>query len=439
MEKNLFRAGVGVADITPPIGLAIEGGFTVVRGEKVLDPLFVSVVALSDGCQTLLLTSIDLCIVSNASYQEMVRQLEETLHLPASSLIIASTHTHGSPLMGTAIFEGIPSDPEYTSHTIKKFITAAKAALDNMVDARFACGSAESRDYLFNRRVVDPQGKIRMNFIDAEHLKDCRVEGEPDPELQLLRIEDLSGKPLALLVNYALHNNANIYNGPGYTADISGALRKHLHKLYGEDTAVLFMPSACGDINWIDLDRLDFCHRNDFYDRVGLSYAGKVAAIDADITSQTGAIRSLTRELVLMDRPYTDYEATVDFTFGPPETQKEIWDHYKADYAAHKDDPLKENHLHLSAFSLGEDFAVVTAPVELFCQYGMEIKAKSPFRHTMFWELTNGHEGYAPSPEAIAAGGYEARKLVRDTHLEIHAAEKIAAACLEMLEELKKQ
>ncbi len=55
--KNLFRAGVGVADITPPIGLAIEGGFTVVRGEKVLDPLFVSVVApfgrLSDSAADL--------------------------------------------------------------------------------------------------------------------------------------------------------------------------------------------------------------------------------------------------------------------------------------------------------------------------------------------------------------------------------------------------
>ncbi len=140
-----------------------------------------------------------------------------------------------------------------------------------------------------------------------------------------------------------------------------------------------------------------------------------------------------------MDRPYTDYEATVDSPpSGPPETQKEIWDHYKADYAAHKDDPLKENHLHLSAFSLGEDFAVVTAPVELFCQYGMEIKAKSPFRHTMFWELTNGHQDMPLRlPEAIAAGGYEALQAGADTHLEIHAAEKIAAACLEMLEELK--
>lgn len=194
MENKLFRAGVGIADITPPIGLAIEGGFTVVRGEKVLDPLFVTVVALSDGTRTLLLTSIDLCIVSNASYQEMVRLVENTLHLPAESLIIASTHTHGSPLMGTSIFEGIPSDPEYTSYTIKKFITAAKAALDNMADARFAYGKAESRDYLFNRRVVDPQGKIRMNFIDAEYLKDCRVQGEPDPDLQLLRIEDRNGQ-----------------------------------------------------------------------------------------------------------------------------------------------------------------------------------------------------------------------------------------------------
>jgi hypothetical protein len=55
---------------------------------------------------------------------------------------------------------------------------------------------------------------------------------------------------------------------------------------------------------------------------------------------------------------------------------------------------------------LGE-LAIVGLPGEVFCEFGLEIKEKSPAKHTIVVELANGAIGYIPTKEAFAQGGYE--------------------------------
>jgi hypothetical protein len=55
---------------------------------------------------------------------------------------------------------------------------------------------------------------------------------------------------------------------------------------------------------------------------------------------------------------------------------------------------------------LGE--AVIAAnPGEMFCDFGLEIKKRSPARLTFVSAYTNGYIGYLPIPEAWQQGGYE--------------------------------
>ena len=54
------------------------------------------------------------------------------------------------------------------------------------------------------------------------------------------------------------------------------------------------------------------------------------------------------------------------------------------------------------------DTAIVGTQGELFVEYGLAIKAKSKYKKTFVFNLTNGElPGYVYTPDAIGDGGYE--------------------------------
>jgi hypothetical protein len=56
-----------------------------------------------------------------------------------------------------------------------------------------------------------------------------------------------------------------------------------------------------------------------------------------------------------------------------------------------------------------QDFAFVTFPGEVYVEFGLRVKALSPFKSTMVIGLANSQLGYIPKKEAFAQGGYEVR------------------------------
>ena len=62
--------------------------------------------------------------------------------------------------------------------------------------------------------------------------------------------------------------------------------------------------------------------------------------------------------------------------------------------------------IEITAFACG-DVAFVGVPCELFTDLGRDIKARSPFRHTIVVTLADGPIGYVGSRRAMSEGGYE--------------------------------
>jgi neutral ceramidase len=85
---------------------------------------------------------------------------------------------------------------------------------------------------------------------------------------------------------------------------------------------------------------------------------------------------------------------------------------------------------------IGNDFAIVTNPDEYFTQFGLNIKKKSPFRHTMVVEQTNGALGYVPTLKAFAQGGYETW-FTGASILDVNAGDMIQDESLDILKKLK--
>jgi neutral ceramidase len=82
--------------------------------------------------------------------------------------------------------------------------------------------------------------------------------------------------------------------------------------------------------------------------------------------------------------------------------------------------------------------AFVSNPAELFVEYGLELKKKSPFPFTFPVELANGCVGYVPTQEAFSktGGGYETR-LTSYSNLEITAGKQFIEAGVELMRTMR--
>ena len=87
--------------------------------------------------------------------------------------------------------------------------------------------------------------------------------------------------------------------------------------------------------------------------------------------------------------------------------------------------------LNLSALRIGE-VGFVTIPGEPFTDIGVEIKKCEGYGVILPCAITNGYEGYFPSPSAFAEGGYEARTSPYKDDI----AERIVTSAKKLLESL---
>jgi hypothetical protein len=88
----------------------------------------------------------------------------------------------------------------------------------------------------------------------------------------------------------------------------------------------------------------------------------------------------------------------------------------------------------LQAIALG-DVAVVGVPAEYFTIFGVDIKRRSPFKHTIVAELANDWIGYLPNLEAHQFGGYQTWMGLH-SYAEPGTGERVADQIVSMLEEL---
>jgi neutral ceramidase len=265
-----------------------------------------------------------------------------------------------------------------------------------------------------------------MNWIPTELLEGCDdADHIVDPEVIVLQIETLAGQLLGFVVNYANHNNAAAPHGSTRSADIAGEMGRILRKIYGDDIVVVFLTGACGNTNWIDFRAED--HRKDpgLYKKLGTSLAGSVLQILARLEyPQIDDVAMVGVDLAVPERPWRDYDTAEDGTFGP----EGVFDFITRAREETEGNPLQIFNVPLRALRIGRDIAIATVAGELFAEFGLEIKATSPFRYTLTAELTNGEVGYIPTLEAYDEGGYEVRKpasrMVPDAGLHITAASK---------------
>src|SRR5207248_854193 len=142
------------------------------------------------------------------------------LHIPL--LLLAASHSHSTPIYLKQSGDTQGASP-YLAELEGKVFGAIDEAARNLFAARLGIGRG-SLQLGYNRLLPRDDGRSRALFDNLERIP----YGPVDPEYTLLRVEDASGNPRALLVHYACHA---VVLGPTnckYSADYPGVLQSRV-------------------------------------------------------------------------------------------------------------------------------------------------------------------------------------------------------------------
>lgn len=444
-----MKVGLATVDFTPRPGLPLMGNFRddyAARG--VHDPLCAKAVVFADSQGTKAsVLSVDLCMLDRENVALMRRVIGRQCDVPPQHVLIHATHTHSGPMTNEQFSFGMDFAPyrQEVDAALAKAAAAVAEANERLVEATLSVGYAEEDRLSFNRRLRRKDGATQMNWEAlAAGFDPAQVEapwGPIDPQVTCLAIER-AGKPTAALVNFALHPAILAGDNWLYSADYPGFLAEALARTVGDGFTSVFFNGCSGNVNHVDY-REPFQGRGyQMAERVGYLLAAAAqeaiharAPVVADHVAVSRQMVSLPRieideaerqrcERVLEEARRNPLEGQVD---GLPEA-------FFADLRLKMYEvQQKPDEVEVMAIRIGE-VGLVGLPGENFCESGLEIKRRSPVRHTLVAGLANDAIGYLPCREAFAQGGYE--PTVGSTRYAPGAAERLVDAAVSQLNQL---
>ncbi len=425
-----LRVGAAMSNITPSRELADYGGRRLRPGDGDSD-LLCHALALSDGDHEAILLTCDATFIDRSLVLRIRDECESRAALPGANVLVAATHTHSAPATAVSFVAGALPDPLYLDFFVERVTEAVVAARENAQPAVVVAGTAQAPGYELNRRSIRPDGSVVVQHWDAN----WPVEGPVDPTVGFLGFETPEGEPVALVASYACHNNC--CGGRTYHRDVFGRCGDALRAIFPSLRATLLMAGTCGNVIHGDPKALKQLSGDADAKRVGWRCAQLIAAAYRGAPRMRSANLSLSKRwLEVPDRPLSESTFCYDGCRGSSEaalhSARQRYDPEKKALEMRGDATCP---LEIAGLAMG-DVAIVTNPAELFVEFGLEIKRRSPFGTTLVAELANGYCGYVPTERAFEHGGYETHRTVYTSRLAKDAGSRIVQASLELLQEL---
>lgn len=429
-----LRAGGYSVDITPPLGISMPGGFTDRKARGVYDRLYASSLVLQNASREVALVSCDLIAV-DAETVARVRSLASKLSgIPPENIMVAATHTHTGPQLSPLFYNIGGIDQAYVDFLVKQIASSIVEAKSRAVCARIGFAEGSEPTLVFNRRLMSSDGRVFMNFsVDKTKSMELGLKplGPVDPSVGVVRIDDSNGQPLALIVEYALHNA--VAGGDLISSGFPGALRSNIRKLFGEGVTVLFFAGPCGNVNHIDISNLKQPSGYPEVERIGMVLTGEVIKAWVNIPTTTEVDIDVRRRVIeIQERPLGKVDEG-DRAFG--NDNDIIRRQYERERLEIIKRPIGCVSVELSAI-LVNDAVFLMNPAELFVEFGLKLKERSPFLYTFPVELANGFVGYVPTRTAFDEGGYEPRRTVYTSRLACDAGDIIVDELLHLISSL---
>ncbi|MSR81694.1 MAG: hypothetical protein EXS58_02055 [Candidatus Latescibacteria bacterium] len=398
-----MKAGTVKIDITPqPAAGVFMTGYTNIHNKPSMgthDSLYARILLFDDGQTRVALVALDLIGLNPGRLTEMVGGLG------VEGLLLAASHTHGGPMV-LDLYEPCgedrswPAGNPYLSWVEEQIAAGIAQVKETLQPVRLSVGSGVV-DISFNRRLVKPDGSVEM--IWGQNRERRQPYGPVDPEVGIVRVDDLEGKPVVLLCNYACHPVVLGSENRLLTADFPGYTCAYLENQFPGALA-LFLQGGCGDLDpYVDVQN-DFAPAQEQGEVLGREAKRVVRAMGP---YREGAEHALESE--------PDLELI--------ELSRECRRYY---------DPAARCQIEYSVLRIGRSLAFLNLPGEPFVELQLSLKKRSPLPHTFLLGYTNGYAGYFPTVQASREGGYGANSGLT-IHVEAGVGEAMVEAALGVL------
>jgi neutral ceramidase len=379
-----FRASAVKVEITPSSVQPLLG-YGARNSTGVHDPLFHRIVALDDGALQMFLVSTDIALVSPSFYDDFCRDLKKETGIDRHQLWWMSTHTHSAPEVGPP---GLPQvfmperykhqpDWEYANRVKRTLLDGIKDARTKLAPARLATGEGFAMANI-NRRARDADGRIKLGL---------NPYGPVDRQVGVIRLERTDGTPIAVIANYAIHGTALGGANTMISGDVPGVVATYVEEKI--HAPLLFINGAAGNIAPIYSGYPDYrsAHLTEFNVLLG----DRILEALEGLPRATSDVSLRTAERIVE----TPRKAALGWT-------DDLGTYRRPDSSV-------GNLVRLPVWflSVNSDTVIWAAPLELFCEIAIQVRQKSPFRHTFYFGYANGWLGYLPTKLGFTEGGYE--------------------------------
>lgn len=425
MAVQSVNAGVARGEITPRLGVELGGYPYFDRpASGVHDPLVAGALYLeSDDVRTLVIAT-DLFWITRPQATEVRNLVAEATGIPADNIFITCSHTHSAPWM-SVVFKGFPGRP-FETRVSDEYIETAIAEC-----ARVGIAAAAST---FPAEVGVGLAKCGHDAGVGGNRRDPK-NGPIDDDVPVLAVRDQNGTVRAIWTKYALHPTILHGENTLVSADFPWAMRQTVEAEYTEAVFLYSMGTAGDQSPRYYRDGQTFDEVERFGVTLGRSVLDAVAsakwtpsprlgasstAVDLvvkeypapeELDQKVADLKARHAALIAADAPYNEVQTTDLWILGAE------CDYMNAQAQREGElEPRYESGTPYSVYLLTvDDTAWVFLPGEIFCDFGLDIKRRSPYDVTHVVTLTNGHlPGYCVTQDALAEGGYEPGNSILD-------------------------
>lgn len=461
LTAGTLTAGTARIDITPPLGFRMQGAMRRIEGAmEVEQPLTATALALADDRHKIIILDCDLIGFDLPLAQTIRRQIADRVGTTTTHVTLGCTHTHNGPCTARGVLGGPhhvaprAGEIEALDHYVE-VLTQQLAGVSAMADgARRPARAGAGRGHAavaVNREEVAADGRVLVGR---------NPDGATDHAVDVLRVDDPAGNPIAAIVGYAAHPVVMGYQIYDLSPDFPGVVRRIVEGATG--ATCLYLTGAAGNQACWSFLQGDWGEK----ERTGGQVAG--AALQAFYGIETRphrevreegrsisavalyrkefedgpthrVLRSAERTGTVALQPLPSLAAAERQAAAAEETLRRLREQgASTELTAPQEIEVYWTRTVLDRVRSGDtrctidydlighrldDFVLLGMQGEPFVEIGLGAKRRSKAAHTMFAGYVNGVLGYVPTAQTVRQGGMSVSSAVRTYDLPAPPAE----------------